>query len=69
MVFLLGRSLEQSMFSKANELQEDISIKRFEYRTAQMHLAAVKSQVEITFYIFLSATRFVHIIVAVVGSQ
>lgn len=43
--FFSHRSLEQSMFSKANELQEDISIKRFEYRTAQMHLAAVKSQV------------------------
>ncbi|XP_022166451.1 uncharacterized protein LOC111030999 isoform X7 [Myzus persicae] len=41
---LQQRSLEQSMFSKANELQEDISIKRFEFRTAQMHLAAVKSQ-------------------------
>ncbi|XP_025197909.1 uncharacterized protein LOC112596436 isoform X14 [Melanaphis sacchari] len=41
---LQQRSLEQSMFSKANELQEDISIKKFEFRTAQMHLAAIKSQ-------------------------
>ncbi|XP_050536380.1 uncharacterized protein LOC126902806 isoform X8 [Daktulosphaira vitifoliae] len=41
---LQQRSLEQSLFSKANELQEDLSIKRFELRTAQMHLAAVKSQ-------------------------
>ncbi|XP_026812795.1 protein vav isoform X8 [Rhopalosiphum maidis] len=41
---LQQRSLEQSMFTKANELQEDISIKKFEFRTAQMHLAAVKSQ-------------------------
>ncbi|XP_050428323.1 uncharacterized protein LOC126838181 isoform X11 [Adelges cooleyi] len=41
---LQQRSLEQSMFSKANEIQEDISIKKFEFRTAQMHLAAIKSQ-------------------------
>ncbi|XP_027848782.1 uncharacterized protein LOC114128466 isoform X14 [Aphis gossypii] len=41
---LQQRSLEQSMFSKANELQEDISKKKYEFRTTQMHLAAFKSQ-------------------------
>lgn len=35
------------MFSKANELQEDISKKKYEFRTTQMHLAAFKSQVRI----------------------
>lgn len=46
-ICFLDRSLEQSMFSKANELQEDISKKKYEFRTTQMHLAAFKSQVRI----------------------
>ncbi|XP_049782830.1 uncharacterized protein LOC126184482 [Schistocerca cancellata] len=41
------RSLESSLFNKANELQEDISLKRFDLRVAQIHLGAVKSQKEL----------------------
>lgn len=40
-----NRSLESSVFNKANELQEDISMKRFDLRVAQVHLSAVRSQV------------------------
>jgi hypothetical protein len=57
-IYFLDRSLEQSMFTKANELQEDISIKKFEFRTAQMHLAAVKSQVRIQKDILFNSNFF-----------
>ena len=33
------------MYNKANELQEDISMKRFDLRVAQIHLGAVRAQV------------------------
>ena len=39
------RSLESQLFNKANELQEDISLKRFDQRVAQLHLGAIKAQV------------------------
>lgn len=39
------RSLESNLFNKVNELQEDISIKRFDLRVAQIHLSAINSQV------------------------
>ncbi len=39
------RSLDSQLFNKANELQEDISLKRFDLRVAQVHLAAVRAQV------------------------
>ncbi|XP_059476434.1 uncharacterized protein LOC132197273 isoform X9 [Neocloeon triangulifer] len=41
------RSVESSLFNKANELQEDISLKRFDLRVAQIHLSAVKAQKEL----------------------
>lgn len=41
------RSVEAALFNKANELQEDISMKRFDLRVAQIHLRAINSQVEI----------------------
>lgn len=41
------RSVEASLYNKANELQEDISLKRFDLRVAQIHLAAVKAQVSL----------------------
>lgn len=41
------RSLESSLYNKANELQEDISMKRFDLRVAQIHLAAVRAQKEL----------------------
>ena len=44
----ISRSLESQLFNKANELQEDICLKRFDLRVAQIHLSAVKSQVGTT---------------------
>ena len=45
--YIFFRSLESQLFNKANELQEDISLKRFDQRIAQIHLAAVKAQVSV----------------------
>lgn len=39
------RGLESQLYNKANELQEDISMKKFDLRAKQIHLAAVKAQV------------------------
>ncbi|KRT84210.1 hypothetical protein AMK59_2153, partial [Oryctes borbonicus] len=38
------RSVEANLFNKANEIQEDISMKRFDLRVAQIHLRAINSQ-------------------------
>ena len=45
MLMLFFRSLESQLYNKANEVQEDISGKRFEQKMAQIHLAAVRAQV------------------------
>ena len=45
MKFTCYRSLEAQLFNKANELQEDISLKRFDQRVAHLHLAAIRAQV------------------------
>lgn len=45
------RSLESQLFNKVNELQEDISMKRFDLRSAQIQLAAVRAQVNVTDYL------------------
>ncbi|XP_077292227.1 uncharacterized protein LOC143915436 isoform X2 [Arctopsyche grandis] len=47
MVRLQQRSIENHLFNKANELQEDISMKKFDLRVAQIHLSAVKAQKEL----------------------
>jgi hypothetical protein len=52
------RSLESSLYNKANELQEDISMKRFDLRVAQIHLAAVRAQVS-THVIPYDGRRFI----------
>lgn len=39
------RSVDSALYNKANELQEDISMKRFDLRVAQMHLSAINAQV------------------------
>lgn len=39
------RSVDASLYNKANELQEDISMKKFDLRVAQIHLSAINSQV------------------------
>ncbi|KAK8392919.1 hypothetical protein O3P69_013145 [Scylla paramamosain] len=41
------RSLDSSAYNKANELQEDISMRRFDLQVAQVHLSAVKAQVRL----------------------
>ncbi|KAL1116815.1 hypothetical protein AAG570_005285 [Ranatra chinensis] len=46
-IFLFFRSLESSLFNKANEIQEDISAKRFELKSVQLNLAAVRAQKEL----------------------
>ncbi|KOB68277.1 Uncharacterized protein OBRU01_18555, partial [Operophtera brumata] len=42
---LQSRGLESNLYSKVNEIQEDISIKKYDYRATQLHLAAVRAQV------------------------
>lgn len=39
------KSLESNLFNKANEIQDDISMKRFDLRVSQIHLGAITSQV------------------------
>ncbi|XP_076353543.1 SH3 and cysteine-rich domain-containing protein isoform X7 [Tachypleus tridentatus] len=41
---LQQRSLDSNLYNKANELQEDISLKRFDLQVAHIHHAAVKEQ-------------------------
>lgn len=43
------RGLESQLYNKANELQEDISMKKFDLRAKQIHLSAVKAQVSSPF--------------------
>ncbi|XP_035225404.1 protein BZZ1-like isoform X2 [Stegodyphus dumicola] len=44
---LQRRSLESCLFNKANELQEDVSLKKFDLQVAFIHLAAVKAQLDL----------------------
>merc|ERR1719225_1084322 len=46
MIRIQTRSLDSQLFNKANELQEDISLKRFDHRVALLHLAAIRAQKE-----------------------
>lgn len=39
------RGLESQLYNKANEIQEDISMQRFDLRAKQIHLSAVQAQV------------------------
>ncbi|XP_068214886.1 uncharacterized protein Stacl isoform X5 [Palaemon carinicauda] len=41
------RNIEANLFNKVNEIQEDVSLKRFDLRVAQVHLSAVKAQKEL----------------------
>lgn len=43
--FCFHRSLDSNLFNKSNEIQEDLTQKRFELYVSSLHLAAVKSQV------------------------
>ncbi|XP_041976310.1 uncharacterized protein LOC121731058 isoform X1 [Aricia agestis] len=44
---LQSRSLESNHYSKVNEIQEEISLKKYDYRATQLHLAAVRAQREL----------------------
>ncbi|XP_075970670.1 SH3 and cysteine-rich domain-containing protein isoform X2 [Anticarsia gemmatalis] len=41
------RGIESNLYNKVNEIQEDISIKKYDYRATQLHLAAVRAQREL----------------------
>ena len=43
--YFFSRSMESQLFNKANELQEDINLKKFDQRVANLHLAAIRAQV------------------------
>ncbi|XP_038210269.1 uncharacterized protein LOC119831091 isoform X3 [Zerene cesonia] len=47
LVRLQNRSLENSIYGKVNEIQEEISVKKYDYRATQLHLAAVRAQREL----------------------
>ncbi|CAG9560540.1 unnamed protein product [Danaus chrysippus] len=42
-----ARSLESNLYAKVNEIQEEISLKKYDYRATQLHLAAVRAQREL----------------------
>lgn len=41
------RGIESQLYNKANEIQEDISMKKFDLRAKQIHLSAVRAQKEL----------------------
>lgn len=43
------RVLESQLFNKSSELQEDISMKKFDLQAKRLHLAAIRAQVNIMF--------------------
>lgn len=43
------RGLEGQLYNKVNELQEDLSMKKFDLRAKQIHLAAIRAQVSLCF--------------------
>lgn len=48
------RGLEGQLYNKANELQEDISMKKFDLRAKEIHLSAVLAQVSGNFLLNFS---------------
>lgn len=53
---LLARSSESRMHNKVNELQEELSQRRFDLYVAQIHLSAVRSQLQLFEYNFRPAS-------------
>ncbi|KAL9912441.1 SH3 and cysteine-rich domain-containing protein isoform 8-T8 [Glossina fuscipes fuscipes] len=41
------RGIEGQLYNKVNEMQEDLSMKKFDLHTKQLHLAAIKTQKEL----------------------
>jgi len=46
------RGIEGQLYNKVNELQEDLSMKKFDLRAKQIHLAAIRAQVSFVLYLF-----------------
>lgn len=46
----IGRQMETRNYNKVNELQEELSQRRFELQVAQIHLSAVRSQLQLFEY-------------------
>ncbi|CAH2075361.1 unnamed protein product, partial [Iphiclides podalirius] len=44
LVRVQNRNLESNIYGKVNEIQEEISLKKYDYRATQLHLAAVRAQ-------------------------
>uniref|UniRef100_A0A1A9UW85 Uncharacterized protein n=1 Tax=Glossina austeni TaxID=7395 RepID=A0A1A9UW85_GLOAU len=42
------RGIEGQLYNKVNEMQEDLSMKKFDLHTKQLHFAAIKSQISIS---------------------
>lgn len=57
LIRLQQRSVEAQLFNKANEIQEDISMKRFDLRVAQLHLSAIHAQVS-NVHIFIHSASY-----------
>ena len=55
---VLQRSSETKMHNKVNELQEDLCTKKFDLLVAQIHLSAVRSQLQLFEYNFRPAGAF-----------
>lgn len=53
---LLARSSESRLHNKVNELQEELCQRRFELYVAQLHLSAVRSQLQLFEYNFRPAS-------------
>lgn len=51
--------IERQLFNKANEVQEDISLKKFQIRLSIMQLGAVKAQVRTFLHPFRAYQHFV----------
>ena len=46
LIRIQSKNLDQQLFNKANEIQEEISRKRFDLRCAQIQLAGIRAQVK-----------------------
>lgn len=52
------RGIEGQLYNKVNELQEDLSMKKFDLRAKQIHLAAIRAQVSFMYGEFTEISRY-----------
>lgn len=55
---MLTRSCESNLHNKANDLQEELCMKKFDLMAAQIHLSAVRSQLQLFEYNFRPISAF-----------